>query len=255
MKGLIFLFLILTAAGSSYANTLIVSDIDDTIKITNVLSKPKSMINAFLSRRAFSGMSELYQELNVPETTIYYVSGSPLFLKHKIENFLDFNDFPQAQNVILKNTSVSTYDYKVRAIRNLILKMNPDKIILIGDDTQFDPEVYDTVAKENTATVESIYIRVVKNRKLPENALIKDFFSSVEIAAFELLKGNIEALGLRKITTSFVKQSHSSKIAIRGRYCPESGREQLEELKLQMPDQSSIDSLELAQEKILKTCN
>jgi phosphatidate phosphatase APP1 len=235
-----------------FAKTLVVSDIDDTIKVTDVLNKANAVKNGLFSKKAFSGMNELFNEFNNSDTIITYVSGSPTVIKEIVDNFLEDNHFPQKENLTLKKGKVSTYDYKLAVIRDQIAKMNPDKIILLGDDTEFDPEVYNTISKENK--IESIYIRAVQNRKLPNNAKIINFISPVEIAANELLKGNLSGASLTKITNAFVKQAENSQIAIKNRYCPIEGRSQLEELKQKVSEQSAIDSLVLAQEKIIKAC-
>lgn len=254
MKSIIITVACLISITTSLASTLIVSDVDDTIKITNVLSKPELIINGLFKKNAFSGMSELYQKLNSSDTVIYYVSGSPHFIKEKVYYFLEFNHFPEPQNLLLKKGSISTYDFKLASIRDLIKKYNPDKVILLGDDTELDPEVYDTLTKDAGARVEAIYIRAIRNRKLPNNILMKSFFSSVEVAVFELLKGNILPEGLKEIAVSFIDQTNYSKIVIKHRYCPAEGRVQIEELKQRVTDQLSIELLDLVQKKIIKTC-
>ena len=254
MKKMILGFILLLTFNTTFAKTLIVSDIDDTVKVTDVLGMPSIIINGLFSVKEFSGMSELYRELNTNETAIYYVSGSPKMFKKKVDNFLSYNNFPQSPNLIMRKLGVTTSDFKLSVIRELIIKTMPDKIILFGDDTEFDPEVYDTLSKENEGKVESIYIRSIQNRRLPNNDLIKTFFASVEIAAFELFKGNLSESGFKKITTSFMNQANSSKVVIRGRYCPIDGRSQIEELKHMVNQQSAIDILNLTQQKIVKTC-
>jgi phosphatidate phosphatase APP1 len=254
MKKVILSLTLLLSLETTFAKTLVISDIDDTIKVTNVLSKTMVIFNGLFSRKSFSGMSELYQELNIADTSIFYVSGSPTYIRGIVENFLEYNNFPQKNNLILKDGSIPTYDYKLKEIRALILKNKPDKIILLGDDTEVDPEVYDTIFQENQTSVEGIYIRAIRNRKLPNNTLIKNFFSSVEVAALELLKGNVNVNGLNKVASSFLAQKDISKIVIPNRYCPSEGRAQIEELIQQVVDQSSIDSLERTQQKIIATC-
>ena len=246
-----FFFLSLNFA---YSNTLIISDVDDTIKVTNVLNKKDAVLNGLFSRKAFSGMSELYQEFNTNDSFIYYVSGSPKILNKAIESFFDINQFPQPGNLILKSTMISTYFYKLNEIRNLIYLNNPDDIILIGDDTEFDPEVYDVISKEYESKVKSIYIRAIKNRGLPSNDLIKSFFSPVEIAGFELLRGHFSISGLVKVTSAFVAQKNDSQLKIAGRYCPAEGRLQIEELKQIFSDQQTLDLLTLTQETIINAC-
>lgn len=252
MRSMIISIALLFIVNTAQARTLIVSDVDDTIKVTDVLSKPKMIINGLFSIKAFSGMSQLYQEFNKKDTLFYYVSGGPTIIGGLVKNFLMKNHFPQGQNLILKKGKISTYDHKLAAIRELIHKYNPDKIILIGDDSEMDPEVYDTLSKERV--IESIYIRAIQNRILPTNDLIKNFFSSAEIAGHELMKANLNVESLIKVSDSFI-QDNSSKIFIKKRYCPTEGRAEIEELKHSISNQAAIDSLDLDQKKIIEICN
>lgn len=258
MKGSI-LFLAATlmlTAHTGFAKTLIVSDIDDTVKLTDVLnSKPEIIRNALLSKKAFSGMSTLYRELDKKDTIIHYVSGSPQIIKSIINNFLEYNQFPQETNVTLKRKSIETYEYKVEAIKHLIANHNPDEIILIGDDTEKDPEVYDTISKLNPRKVSGIYIRAIRNRAIPDNGLSRNFFSAVEIAGFEHLKGKLNTTAVTKVTDSFIRQDNKSELAIKNRYCPSQGRTELEEIKQQVRDQKTIEDMERTQTKIIKTCS
>jgi phosphatidate phosphatase APP1 len=212
------------------------------------------ILNGIFAKKAFSGMSELYQEFSLTNSSIYYVSGSPSIIRSRITHFLKFNNYPQIENLVLKNGKIQTFDYKLKEIRNLILKINPDKIILVGDDTEVDPEVYHAISLDNAGKIEGIYIRVIKSRALPTDELISSFISPVEIAGLELLKGNFQAIGLQKVATSFIKQDHSSKVVIKHRYCPVEGRAQIDELKQKVTEQSVINALEKTQEKIIETC-
>lgn len=258
MKTLL-LSLSMLLSNSLFAKTLIVSDIDDTVKVTDVLNKKNAVYNALFSKAAFSGMSELYQELdskNSEDTIFYYVSGSPTLIEGKISEFLKFNEFPDRANLILKSgTKTPTYDYKVAAITKLIQTENPEKVILIGDDTEYDPEVYVTISKAFPEKVESIYIRAIRNKELPEISNIRNFFASTEIAGFELLKGNLETSSVVKVSTSFVSSKKGAKLAIKKRYCPAAGRTQIEELKHSVTDQGAISALEQSQDKIISTCS
>ena len=254
MKNIILTALLILSV-NSYARTLIVADVDDTIKVTNVLSKPDIYINALLSKKAFSGMSELLQEMNLAETSIVYLSGSPSILAGRINSFLNFNHFPQSENVILRaDLDVSNYDYKIEKITKLLSRNVFDKIILIGDDTEFDPEVYNEISKK--FKVDAIYIHAITNRNLPRNEVMRNYFSSVEIAGFEMLKANLKnANSLSRVVSAFINQNNSSLVVIPGRYCPEKGRIELDELRQRVSSQSSIELFEKAQEKIIATCS
>ena len=256
MKGIFFTAgLLLLASTPLYSKTLIVSDVDDTVKMTDVLNKKTEIVrNALFSKKAFSGMSALYRELDNKETIIHYVSGSPKIIKSLICNFMDHNEFPQGKNLTLKTKNIETYEYKVEAIKELIEHTKPDEIILIGDDTEKDPEVYDTISKLYPRKVSGIYIRAIQNRALPSNGLDRNFFSAVEIAGLEHLKGRLSADSISKVAASFIKQEHGSGLAIKHRYCPRDGRNELEEIKQQVSDQKTIDDLEKTQEKIINSC-
>lgn len=255
MKKLLLVIIIVFSINTLYAKTLIVSDVDDTVKVTDVLNKANAVYNALFSKAEFSGMSALYRELNSSESLFYYVSGSPTFLENKITTFLEFNKFPQKENLVLKKgMNTSTYDYKLAAITKIINIENPDKVILIGDDTEYDPEVYETVSKNFPGKVESIYIRAIRDRELPKLEIMKNFFSAAEIAGFEILKGGLGSISLMKVATSFIRKDNESRIFITDRYCPADGRVQIEELKQSVRRQIDIATLELVQQKIISEC-
>ena len=103
MKIKIFVLTIMVLLSTQLvAKTLVISDVDDTIKMTAVLSgKTMMTFNGLVRKKAFAGMSELYQELNNQDSTIFYVSGSPKIIKSRVNEFLDENNFPQKNNLIL----------------------------------------------------------------------------------------------------------------------------------------------------------
>ncbi|MBC7713575.1 MAG: DUF2183 domain-containing protein [Rhizobacter sp.] len=251
-KFLFYAFLMMISVQSLQAKTLIVSDVDDTIKMTDVLGKKIDVVlHGIFKETAFAGMSELYQVLAKEDTTIYYVSGSPKIIKFRVSDFLEDNKFPQRKNMVLKNkTSDDTYSFKVSAIRELINKIHPDKMILIGDDTEHDSEVYTTISQENPGIVNGIYIRAVQNKTVVH----QNFFSAVEIAGSELLKGNLTDKDFTSVSNGFLNQTHRSGISIKKRYCPEEGRAYIAELEQNVVNQTVIDLLEKTQSKIITSC-
>jgi hypothetical protein len=256
MKLLFLLLFFLFTSEKLMAKTLIISDVDDTIKVTDVLDRVNAAYNAYFSKSEFSGMSQLYRELNHAENIIYYVSGAPRFLEEKVGDFLEFNRFPQKKNLILRNgLSTPIFDYKVATISRLIDSNNPDKIILIGDDTEFDPEVYELLSQKYPSKVQDIYIRLIQKRRLPKSDIMKSFFAATEIAGWEMIKGELSVKAIDKVARSFVHSTKDSKVVIVGRHCPLRGRSEIEDLKKMTEDQLAIDALELTQQKILYTCN
>lgn len=253
MKSFLLATVMLFSVQEISAKTLVVSDIDDTIKMTDILgSKSTIVINGLFREKAFAGMSELYNIMNRADTDIYYVSGSPSYIKFRIKDFLEENNFPQKENIVLKRRMKDdSYLFKVAAIRELIKKINPDKIILIGDDTEHDPHVYETINAENPGLVEGIYIRSIQNNQ--KDGLIKTFITPIEIAGYESLSGRLEEKELNSIAKGFLEQTYDSGIVLKKRYCPKEGRETLEDLKAKLSSESS-ETIEKTQQKIIKTC-
>lgn len=259
MKAIIYCILavITLQVNFAYSKTLIISDVDDTIKMTDVLG-PKKWIffNGVFREKAFSGMGELYQQLEQQDTVIHYVSGSPKIIRMRVDEFLEENFFPQQYNLSLRNSlSDDTVVYKLNTIRKIIANENPDKIILIGDDTEHDPEIYATIAENFPGLVETIYIRAIQNRAMPELSIFKTFFSAVEIAAYELLKGRMDKEGLKEVGKSFFYRWGKSGIYLKNRYCPTNGRDELTMLAAQIDDGEVRKTLNKTQKKIIKSCN
>ena len=258
MKIKIFVLTIMTLLSTQLvAKTLVISDVDDTIKMTAVLSgKAVMTFNGLVRKKAFAGMSELYQELKNQDFTIFYVSGSPKIIKSRVSEFLNENNFPQIDNLILlRRLSDDTIKFKEKSIKELIRTHNPDKLILIGDDTQHDPEIYDNIQSLYPELVDSIYIRSVANRELPKNELIKTYFSAVEIAGHQMIKGNLNALSLKKVVRGFIGQTNKSGVSLKRSYCPREGRNEIEVIKYLIEDLSVIDALDRTQDKIIANCN
>lgn len=253
-----FCALLALSFNSVSARTVVISDIDDTIKMTGVLNNRIHVgFNGLFSKRAFAGMSELYHEYHAKGFGIYYVSGSPQMIDCRIDDFLVEKDFPQGDQRFLKDKiSSDTYKFKMESIRNVIAKENPTSLILIGDDTEHDPDVYNDISKEYPGLVEMIYIRAVQDAKLPINKKMKNFFSSVEIAANEIIRGDLDFKGLENVTTGFVEQTRGSGIQLEDFYCPKSGRDEINNLMShsKLADTKIVKLLLRAQNKIIKEC-
>ena len=242
---------------ATYSKTLIISDVDDTIKMTDVLgSKKKIFFNGVFREKAFSGMSQLYQQFNNENTIIHYVSGSPKIIRIRVDEFLEENEFPQQYNLSLRNSLYdATKTFKLSAIKRIIEKEQPEKIILIGDDTEHDPEIYASIADDYPGLVDSIYIRSIKNREMPKLAIIKTFFSAVEIAAYEMLQARMSKESFIQVAQAFIYRFGRSGIFLTARYCPKSGRDEITLLAAQFDDEKIRSTLNKVQNKIIKSCH
>lgn len=150
----------------------IISDIDDTIKISNVLNKEELIDNTFIRKFIpVKGMSHLYRKFEKRGAAFHYLSGSPWQLYPAINTFLNEEKFPggsiQLKFFRVKDRSFISFisadqsAYKTDAIRVIIKRFPQRKFILIGDSGEKDPEVYTGIAAEYKDKIKYIFIRDV----------------------------------------------------------------------------------------------
>ncbi|MBN2381518.1 DUF2183 domain-containing protein [bacterium] len=81
----------------------VISDIDDTVKVSNVLDSHRMLQATFLEEfQVVSGMPQLFQCLHARGTTFHYVSGSPWQLYQPLLDFFQSSGLP-AGSVQLKH--------------------------------------------------------------------------------------------------------------------------------------------------------
>src|SRR5690242_13979058 len=66
----------------------VISDVDDTLKITNVPSYRHAVSNLFFGKQTYLGMRELFQAFNHHTNSFVYLSGSPMSFAKKAETML-----------------------------------------------------------------------------------------------------------------------------------------------------------------------
>lgn len=165
---------------SENANYGVISDIDDTILHTGVVSslKWRVLINTFFkraaSRKPLEGTTDLYHLLHRGPSgknanPIFYVSHSPWNLYRYLELFLQTNNFPKGPVLLRSMASFkngkSEKPHKQHEILN-ILKTYPNlSFILFGDSGEKDADIYIDISKQNPKQVKAIYLRSVSDSK------------------------------------------------------------------------------------------
>ncbi|WP_148665374.1 phosphatase domain-containing protein [Sulfurifustis variabilis] len=153
----------------------IISDIDDTILISEVTDKSRLLRNLLLvnyvQRQAVPGTAAFYARLAgrnpKPEAApVFYLSASPRQLQGGIQTFLDRNGFPPGVLITKKVTNDETSDplldqvrYKTGRIEQLLAALPQVRFVLVGDDGEKDPEIYDEIRRRYPDRIEAIWIR------------------------------------------------------------------------------------------------
>lgn len=151
----------LLALTAKAADQVMISDIDDTIKLSHIPSKAGSFNRMFDEQSRFLGMAELYQTLALdnPGLQVYYVSKAPKFLMQERHiQFLVNGSFPRGFYVGYQGKTLPS-NHKVESIKAIIKAENPKRILLIGDNGEQDSEVYEKIQKEFPQIKMTILIR------------------------------------------------------------------------------------------------
>lgn len=149
----------------------VITDVDDTIKISNVLNKQELLRNTFVREfEAVPGMSTVYFDWYQQGADFHYISASPWQLYPALTAFLERAGFPRGsfhmkqfriKDESFQNLFASPYDYKLPIISDLLQRYPQRRFILVGDSGEKDPEVYAEILRRFPAQVQHIYIRNV----------------------------------------------------------------------------------------------
>lgn len=149
----------------------IISDVDDTIMVTQVPTLWKAAYNMLLlspkKRASVPGMAVMYSRIQsmFPNAPFFYLSTSPWNVESQIHSFIHDYGFPDGPLLLRdldpmpKSFVPSGVQHKLEYAEQLMEDFPDMKFILIGDDGQKDPTTYTTIAKRYPGRVLAIAIR------------------------------------------------------------------------------------------------
>lgn len=153
------------------AGVSVISDIDDTIKRTQVRDRREMLLNTFARRfEAAPRMAAYYRALaQVPDTRFHYLSASPIQLYPALADFVRDNDFPAGSMHLRESTTWRTLipgaedsrAHKLGVIDRLLTEFPQRRFLLVGDSGEADPEIYAQVYRANPQRIDGIVIRDV----------------------------------------------------------------------------------------------
>ncbi|TDB66877.1 App1 family protein [Arundinibacter roseus] len=166
----------------------IISDIDDTFLISysrNMLKKIYVLLTKHVeSRQSFENVVKHYQLLsmagkdadNTGLNTFFYVSSSEWNLYDYINRFLVKQNMPKAVLKLKKikdsltdflRTGSGSHQHKQTKIEHIISFYPKQQFILLGDDSQHDPIIYENICKIFPRNIRAIYIRQTRKHPKP----------------------------------------------------------------------------------------
>lgn len=173
----------------------IISDIDDTFLISHTQNFFKKIYILLFKnvndRKVFTDVVQHYQALSSAgrnnkeeENAFFYVSSSEWNLYRFIVKFTKIHNLPRAV-ILLKDikrgitdffmSGRGNHDHKFDKIKH-VLEFYPNlKYVLLGDDSQHDPILYERICKIFPVTVKAVYIRQTgKNQKEATKKIMKN---------------------------------------------------------------------------------
>lgn len=154
----------------------VVSDIDDTLKLTGVGERKLMLANTFLREfQVVHGMPALFRQWAQSGAAFHYVSSSPWQLFEPLHDLLRLEGYPAGtfhlKSVRFRDPSVlrllvARRRPKRRAIISILRRYPHRRFVLVGDSGEKDPEIYGAMARKFPHQVARIFIRNVARRPL-----------------------------------------------------------------------------------------
>ncbi|KAL8766733.1 MAG: hypothetical protein Q9209_006555 [Squamulea sp. 1 TL-2023] len=152
---------------------MVISDIDDTVKVTLTPSPVGILRTTFLSAPTpIASMPALYTHIHsLLNPTWFYLSASPYNLYPFLHSFLHAN-YPKG-TILLRDASwmdlsgfllsltQGTEAYKTGRMDLIHNWLPKRKVLCVGDSTQSDPEAYGNIYRKYKGWVKKIFIRKV----------------------------------------------------------------------------------------------
>lgn len=169
---------------------VIISDIDDTFLIShsnNFFKKLYIMLLKNIDKRKifknvaphYKALSTYGQENEHAFNSFFYVSSSEWNLYDFISEFAKRHDLPKAVIKLKKiKTGISDFlmtgrgghDHKFEKIKDIIAFYPNLKYVLMGDDSQQDPYIYERICKIFPLSIKAVYIR--KTNKIKKDKVV-----------------------------------------------------------------------------------
>ncbi|RKR09297.1 uncharacterized protein DUF2183 [Flavobacterium sp. 90] len=180
----------------------IISDIDDTFLISHTQNFFKKIYILLFKnvndRKVFTDVVPHYQALSSAgrnnkeeENAFFYVSSSEWNLYRFIVKFAKIHNLPRAV-ILLKDikrgitdffmSGRGNHDHKFDKIKH-VLEFYPNlKYVLLGDDSQHDPVLYERICKIFPVTVKAVYIRQTGNHQKEATKKIMKNLENLEVS-------------------------------------------------------------------------
>lgn len=221
MAKILVVFLLFSSL--SFAQTAIVSDLDETLKISHLNRPLRALYTALFSQKIYAGMDVFLEQAQTYAPDLYVLTASPKIFRRNIEKLIRHHDL-DVKELLTRRGLEDKYMYKFSSVERVLKENSYEDLILIGDDRELDAKVYSDFERHYPNRVKAIYIHVVVKRDLPKNTL--PYFTAFDLAIRENNARRMSAEQARIIGISLM-QAPMGRIFPKYAYCPERGFDEL----------------------------
>lgn len=149
----------------------LISDIDDTIMVTNLPRAMHAVYNSWFlrtnNRQPIEGMDRFYNELihDEPDAPVFYLSTGAWNTYDTLVKFIEEHNLPKGPLLLTDWGPTPTgmfrsgMEHKKVQLRNLLIDYPDTEWILVGDNGQHDPLIYGNLVAEHPNAVRGVAIR------------------------------------------------------------------------------------------------
>lgn len=160
-----------------------ISDIDDTVLVSHSANTGKKLRVMFTknprSRKTFADVVKFYKLLSLTHTEVnllnpfFYVSSSEWNLYDDLNEFFKHNGLPKGAFLLnnikkwyqLLKTGKTKHEGKLIRVTRILKAFPKQRFILLGDNSQSDPQIYTSIANKYPEQIVAIYIRNISLKK------------------------------------------------------------------------------------------
>lgn len=160
-----------------------ISDIDDTVLVSHSANTGKKLRVMFTrnprSRKTFADVVTFYKLLSLAHTSsdllnpFFYVSSSEWNLYDDLNEFFKHNGLPKGAFLLnnikkwheLLKTGKTKHEGKLIRVTRILKAFPKQRFILLGDNSQSDPQIYTSIANKYPEQIVAIYIRNISLKK------------------------------------------------------------------------------------------
>ncbi len=138
---------------------IVISDLDETIRIANIEKKAKAAGKLLLGVKPYEGLRAIYNEIKLknPDAKFYYLSNSYPFL-YNGQKWTKKNGFPIG-TVFQRSLKDKSATFKPRKLREIYQQYPAASYLMFGDNVESDPKFYREFLAETKITDVKVFIR------------------------------------------------------------------------------------------------